>query len=148
MRSGVRVRLPQHWATVLGLAAIFVVVVTVATLEQGAQPHIPSGPQSFLVGTLTAGPVCPVESSPAPAACAPRPVSGAVITVSTPDQGEWGRATSGPDGSYAITLHGYGTVTVTALPVRGLLRAPAPVTVTIDSYQTRRVNLQYDTGIR
>ena len=148
MRSGMRAHIPQHWAVGVALAAIFVVVVIVSTLEQEAQPHIPSGPESFIVGTVTAGPACPVEASPLPSACAPRPVEGAVITVSTPDQGEWGRATTGPDGHYAITLHGYGTVTVTALPVRGLLRVPAPVTVTVDSYQTARVDLQYDTGIR
>ena len=71
-----------------------------------------------------------------------------MTTVSAPDQGEWARSTSGPDGHYAITLHGYGTVTVTALPFRGLLHAPDPVTVTVDSGHTRRVNLQYGTGIR
>jgi hypothetical protein len=148
IRAGIRARLPQHWALGVALAATFVVVVIISTLEQQAQPHVPTGPESFIVGTVTAGPVCPVESSPPPSACAPRPVGGAVITVSTPDQGEWGHATTGPDGSYAITLHGYGTVTVTALPVRGLLRAPTAVTVTIDAYQTRRVDLQYDTGVR
>lgn len=136
------------WPAAVLLAVVFIVVVLISTLEHQAQPHIPSGPQSFLVGTVTAGPVCPVESSPAPAACAPRPVEGALITVSTPDQGEWARATTGPDGHYAITLHGYGTVTVTALAVRGLAHARAPVTVTFEPYQTRRVDLQYDTGIR
>jgi hypothetical protein len=148
MRAGMRARLPQPWAVGVTLAAIFVVVVMIGTLEQQAQPHVPTGPERFIVGTVTAGPVCPVESSPPSAAWAPRPDGGAVITVSTPAQGEWGRATSGPDGSYAITLHGYRTVTLTALPVRGLLRTPAPVTVTIDAYQTRRVDLQYDTGVR
>jgi hypothetical protein len=148
MRAGIRDHLPQPWAVGVTLAAIFVVVVMIGTLEQQAQPHVPTGPERFHVGTVTAGPVCPVESSPPSAAWAPRPDGGAVITVSTPAQGEWGRATSGPDGSYAITLHGYRTVTLTALPVRGLLRTPAPVTVTIDAYQTRRVDLQYDTGVR
>jgi hypothetical protein len=148
MRAGIRAHLPQHWAVGVALAAIFVAVVIISTLEQQAQPHVPTGPESFIVGTVTAGPICPVESGPPSSACAPRPVAGAVITVSTPDQGEWARATSDSDGAYSITLHGYGTVTLTALPVRGLLRAPAPVTVTIDAYQTKRVNLQYDTGVR
>ena len=148
MRVGIGARLPQHWAVGVALTAIFVVVVIISTLEQQAQPHIPTGPESFIVGTLTAGPVCPVESRPISPPCTPRPVSGAVITVSTADQGEWARATSGPDGHYAITLHGYGTVTVTALPVRGLAHVPAPVTVTLDPGQTARVDLQYDTGIR
>jgi len=138
----------RGWATLLALVAVFLVVVIIGTLEQQARPHIPSGLPSFLVGTVTAAPVCPVESTPPLAACAPRPVKGAVITVSTPDQGEWARATTGPDGTYAITVQGYGTVTVTALPVRGLLGAPAPVTVTLDVRQTMRVDLQYDTGIR
>jgi Carboxypeptidase regulatory-like domain len=138
----------RAWPAVVLLAVVLILVVVISTLEQQAQPHVPSGPESFIVGTVTALPVCPVESSPVSSACAPRPVGGAVITVSTPDQGEWARATTDPDGSYSITLHGYGTVTVTALSVEGLLRAPAPLTVSIDSYETRRVNLQYDTGIR
>ena len=34
-----------------------------------------------IIGTATAGPVCPVERYPPDPACAPRPVAGATITV-------------------------------------------------------------------
>ncbi len=44
---------------------------------------------------------------------------------------------------------GFGAITITALPVRGLVGTPARVTVTVDpSDNSRRVDLQYDTGIR
>jgi hypothetical protein len=74
-------------------------------------------------------------------------VAGAVITVSTAEQGEWSRASTGPDGSYLILLHGYGTVTVTALPVQGLLHTPEPVVVTLNPMDTKRVDFEYGTGI-
>jgi hypothetical protein len=70
-----------------------------------------------------------------------------VITVSTAEQGEWARASTAADGSYRILLHGYGTVTVTALPVQGLMVTPAPVTVTLDPMETERVDFEYGTGI-
>ena len=42
-----------------------------------------------------------------------------------------------------------GSVTISALPVAGLMRAPAPVSVTLASPSvTERVDLEYDTGIR
>jgi hypothetical protein len=42
-----------------------------------------------------------------------------------------------------------GIVTVSGLPVAGLMTAPAPVSVTLASPSVvERVDLQYDTGIR
>jgi hypothetical protein len=42
-----------------------------------------------------------------------------------------------------------GTMTISALPVAGLMGAPAPVSVTLVSpSHTERVDLEYDTGIR
>jgi hypothetical protein len=115
--------------------------------DQGSEPT-PAGPISYVVGTVTAGPVCPVEQNPPSPSCAPRPVAGAVIAASFAGQGEVARATTAPDGSYRILMHGYGTYTVTALPVQGLMHAPAPVTVTLEPMDTRRVDFEYDTGIR
>jgi hypothetical protein len=160
----IRALASSRWPTALLLVAAIAVVVLVgigqragqtpspsgqasSPSDQGSDP-IPAGPFTYVVGTVTAGPVCPVEQSPPASSCGPRPVVGAVITASFAAQGEVARATTAPDGSYRILMHGYGTYTVTALPVQGLMRAPAPVTVTLDPMETRRVDFEYDTGIR
>jgi hypothetical protein len=109
----------------------------------------PGGPPPVVVGTVTAGPVCPVERSPAPPNCAPRPVAGAVVIASDANGGELARTTSSADGTYRLTVGQTGTVVITALPVSGLTRAPAPATVTLDGPgAVVKVNLEYDTGIR
>jgi hypothetical protein len=115
--------------------------------NQGTDP-IPAGPFAYVVGSVMAGPFCPVERNPPDPSCAPRPVAGAVITASFAGQGEVARATTAPDGSYRILIHGYGTYTLTALPAQGFMNAPAPVAVTLDPMETRRVDFEYDTGIR
>lgn len=60
-----------------------------------------------------------------------------------------GRTTTAADGTYHFGLGGNGRVTVTALPVAGLMDPPAPITVT-PSFpgQILRVDVVYDTGIR
>lgn len=164
MLDRIRALASSRWPTALLLVAAIAVVVLVgigqragqtpspsgqasSPSDQGSDP-IPAGPFTYVVGTVTAGPVCPVEQNPPASSCGPRPVAGAVIIASFAGQGEVARATTAPDGSYRILMHGYGTYTVTALPVQGLMRAPAPVTVTLDPMETRRVDFEYDTGIR
>ncbi|MGD0018109.1 MAG: carboxypeptidase-like regulatory domain-containing protein [Candidatus Limnocylindrales bacterium] len=154
MRGAVKVS--WRWLAALVLVAAVVVVLAATAQRAGQTPGAsgqspeptPAGPIAYVVGSVTAGPVCPVVQSPAPSSCDPRPVAGAVITVSFADQGEVARATTAADGSYRITIHGYGTVTVTALPLAGLMGAPAPVTVTLEPTETRRLDFDYDTGIR
>ncbi len=101
------------------------------------------------MGTVTAGPVCPVETVPPKPECAPRPVAGAVIVATDAGGQELGRATTAADGSYKIVVGETGTVTISAQPVAGLMRAPAPVSVTLASPgDIDRADLVYDTGIR
>jgi hypothetical protein len=162
----------SRWPTALLLVAAIVIVVLVGIAQRAGQTSGPSGhspspsgaasspsnqasdpipafgPFTYVVGTVTAGPVCPVERNPPDPACAPRPVAGAVITATFSGQGEVARATTAPDGSYRILIDGYGTYTLTALPVQGLMNAPAPVAVTLDPMETRHVDFEYDTGIR
>ena len=164
MLDRIRAKASSRWPTALLLVAAIVIVVLVgigqragqtsgpsgeapSPSDRGSDP-IPAGPLAYVVGSVTAGPVCPVERNPPDPSCAPRPVAGAVITASFAGQGEVARATTAPDGSYRILIHGYGTYTLTALPVQGLMNAPAPVTVTLDPMETRRVDFEYDTGIR
>jgi hypothetical protein len=159
-----RAKASSRWPTALLLVAGIVVVILVgigqragqtpgpagsasSPSNQGSDPT-PAGPISYVVGSVTAGPVCPVERNPPDPSCRPRPVAGAVITASFAGQGEVARATTAPDGSYRITIRGYGTYTLTALPVQRFMHAPAPVTVTLDPMETRRVDFEYDTGIR
>jgi hypothetical protein len=158
-------KVPSRWPLALVLVGAIVVVLLVGTAQRFGQTPNPSGQTAspsaqtpepsfagdvaFIIGTVTAGPVCPVEQSPLPSACAPRPVAGAVITAGNADQSEVARATTAADGSYRIAIHGFGPYTVTALPVAGLMRAPAPVMVTLDPpADTKRVDFEYDTGIR
>jgi hypothetical protein len=72
------------------------------------------------------------------------------VVVATDAGGqELGRATSAADGSYVLPVGETGAVLISALPVPGLARAPAPVSVTLDSpIKIERVDLEYDTGIR
>jgi hypothetical protein len=109
----------------------------------------PEGGPPSVIGTVTAGPVCPVETVPPKPECAPRPVAGAVIVATDAGGQEVGRATTAADGSYQVIVGTTGIVTVSGLPVAGLMTAPAPVSVTLASPNAvERVDLQYDTGIR
>jgi hypothetical protein len=109
----------------------------------------PGGGSPSVTGTITAGPVSPVESSPPNPQCAPRPVAGAVIVATNASGQEVGRATSAADGSYQLIVGETGTVLISALPVAGLATAPAPVSVTLASpSEIESVDFEYDTGIR
>jgi hypothetical protein len=120
----------------------------------GGQPSAtpvgsPAGGPGRVYGIITAGPVCPVERSPADPKCAPRPVAGAVVVAKDATGDELGRATSQADGSYALPLSVKGTVVITALPVAGLVGVPPPVSLTFaDQDDVQQLNLAYDTGIR
>jgi hypothetical protein len=108
-----------------------------------------AGGPGGVTGTITAGPVCPVEQSPADPKCAPRPVAGAVVIAKDATGDEVGRTTSLADGSYRLPVGRKGTFVITALPVSGLARPPAPVSVSfVDPFEWQRLNLEYDTGIR
>ena len=110
---------------------------------------IPASGGPWLVGTATAGPVCPVERYPPDPACAPRPVAGATIVVRDGGGREIARTTSGGDGTYRVAVRA-GTVQVEAGPVPGVMRAPAPIVVVVPAGPAAwvRVDLSYDTGIR
>jgi len=107
-----------------------------------------AGLQSYVFGTVTAGPVCPVERVPPDPSCAPRAVSGAVIIATFPGQGEAARAISSTAGNYRLVISGYGTIVLTASPVSGLLGTPTAVQVNLGPAESRQVDFLYDTGIR
>jgi len=119
-----------------------------ATATAAAAPSLAGGPPRVR-GTVTAGPVCPVEKVPPDPSCAPRPVAGAVIVATNASGDEVGRATTAADGTYALFVTQSGTVTITAQPVTGLMGTPQPVQVTLsEPSQVKQLDLSYDTGIR
>jgi hypothetical protein len=148
--------------TIVGLSALGVLVVVIALVwsvlggfkiqlggASGAPVVTAAGGPPQVVGTVTAGPVCPVEASPPDPQCAPRPVAGAVIVVTDTSGLELGRTTTEPGGSYSLFVGETGAVIVSALPVPGLPGTPSPVSITLPAPSTiNRVDLEYDTGIR
>ena len=141
-------------ARILGLLACALVIACVS--PSGASPTAdpapvisPAGGPPGVTGTVTAGPVCPVETVPPRPGCKPRPVVGAVIVATDAGGQEVGRATTAADGSYQMVVGETGTLTISGLPVPGLMGTPAPISITLASPSvTERVDLQYDTGIR
>ncbi len=108
-----------------------------------------AGGPGGVMGVITAGPTCAVEQASPDPKCAPRPVAGAVVVAKDAIGDEVGRAISLPDGSYRLPVGLAETVTITALPVTGLIRAPAPASITFpDQFEWETLNLVYDTGIR
>ena len=116
----------------------------------GCGPSSPTRPPDGDAGlsiTAVAGPTCPVERIPPDPACAPRPVPGAEVRITTPDGHEVTGARLDGAGLATIALPP-GAYVVTALPVTGLLGTPAAVRVTVDPGAFAAVDLVYDTGIR
>jgi hypothetical protein len=141
-------------ARVLPLLAL-VLVAACGSTSGGSQPLDPSpvvspagGPPS-VTGTVTAGPVCPVEQNPPDPGCAPRPVEGAVIVATNASGQEVGRTTSAADGSYRLIVGETGLVLISASHVDGLAGDPAPVSVLLDApSEVEHLDFEYDTGIR
>ena len=116
-------------------------------VPEEAWPGRAPRPDSGIVGTVTSGPVCPVEKVPPDPACAPRPVAGAVILIRDASGATVFRVTTGADGSFVAAV-GPGRYVVAAQPVQGLMGTPAPVDVTVAAGAISTVPLVYDTGIR
>jgi len=101
-----------------------------------------------VVGTVLAGPTCPVEQEPPDPDCADRPVDGAVIVVMDAGQ-ELTRVTTGEDGTFEIRLPIGTEYMLVPQSVEGLLETPAAATVILTAVNERiRVTFTYDTGIR
>jgi hypothetical protein len=133
----------MHLRGILSAGLVLSLVVCACT-----NPVPTIGPAPTVSGIVTAGPTCPVERSPEPSTCTPRPVGGAVVIASDPNGTEITRATTDSDGAYLLGVATSGSVIISALPVAGLARPPAPVTVDVAPNGHAVVNLEYDTGIR
>lgn len=122
----------------------------IATPQSPSTPApTPAGGAPVIQGTVTAGPVCPVEMNPPDPACAPRPMAGAVIIATDRTGAEVARATTAADGTFELLPGRTGTLLVTAQPVEGLMGVPDPVAVQLtEPGMVVHVDLAYDTGIR
>ena len=110
---------------------------------------IPTTGGPYLVGRVTASPTCPVMRNPPDPACAPRPVAGAVIAVTSTAGAAAVTAVTDADGVYRLSVPA-GSYTVTPQPVEGLMEtaAPAPASVPDGAGASVRVDFSFDTGIR
>ena len=100
-----------------------------------------------VTGYAHAGPVCPVQQDPPDAACADRPVAGAVLLV-VDDAGDViGDIRTDADGRFESRLPA-GNYTLVPQPVEGLLGTAQPQTFTTGRGLAPGVDLAYDTGIR
>jgi hypothetical protein len=132
----------------------FLVVLLVGSLGGCTGPPgasgeaVPVSPTGVgITGQVHAGPTCPV-SQPGDPACADRPVSGAVLVVTTAVGAEVARATSAVDGTFSLSL-APGDYILVPQPVSGLMGTaqPIPFRVAGDS-APQPLDVSYDTGIR
>lgn len=109
---------------------------------------VPTPGVAILHGTVSAGPVCPVERNPPDPACADRPVAGAVLVVLDATGGEVARVTSGADGRFQVEL-GPGAYRLVPQPRQGLMGTAVPVAFQVEAGESPTpLAVSYDTGIR
>jgi hypothetical protein len=132
----------------------FVVVLAVAAFGGCTVPPGASGPAATVspsgigvTGTAHAGPTCPV-AQPGDPACADRPVSGAVLVVTTVAGAEVARATSAADGTFSVAL-APGDYVLVPQPVTGILGTARSIPFHVaDGNPPPALDVSYDTGIR
>lgn len=95
------------------------------------------------MGTVSAGPTCPVERINSP--CPPRPVAAEIDAVDAAGQ-RAGSTRSGADGTYRLAL-GPGTYVLTVATGSAFPRCPS-TTVVVPAAGVATVNISCDTGIR
>lgn len=99
-----------------------------------------------VLGTVTAGPTCPVVQDPPDPNCADRPVPDARIVVFDVSGAAVAHTITSEGGMFQIGL-APGVYEVVAEPVPGLMGLPAPVQLEVAD-QFISIALVYDTGIR
>jgi hypothetical protein len=136
--------------TILALSAALIVGVLGGCTAPpgGSGPSVPASPNALGVsGAVHAGPTCPV-AQPGDPACADRPVSGAVLVVTTAAGAEVARATSAADGTFSVAL-APGDYILVPQPVSGLMgTAPSIPFHVVVAGPPPALDVSYDTGIR
>lgn len=106
-------------------------------------------PDSGIVGTVVAGPVCPVVSVPLRPACRPRPLAATLRVRLAAGHGRWTSVRAGANGRFRLRLRP-GLYTVRGLPRAGspLPRPPADRRVRVRAGHFTAVVVVYDSGLR
>ena len=108
----------------------------------------PPLPVSGVRGTVTKGPICPVERDPPDPACAEPPVAGAELVIEDLSGTEVARLTTAVDGSFSADL-APGAYRLVPQPVEGLMGTAPPVEFRVEAGEAPAdLQLSYDTGIR
>ena len=148
------------WVTRGGELLVFVPGTAVAAVNSGFQAAFPNdsipantallgrclpAPESGIEGSVTLGPICPVQSDLLP--CPDRPYQATLVFLDAQGR-EAARATSGSDGRYRVALQA-GRYTVLPLaPGSGPYPRASAVDATVVAGFVTIVNIAYDTGIR
>jgi len=106
---------------------------------------IPPDLNSGITGTITRGPICPVQIEGDPS-CDDQPYAGTVV-VRLAGGLEVTRFTAGADGTFRVALLP-GAYTLTPLPGPNGFPHSSPVEVTVPPDTFVQVDISYDTGIR
>lgn len=136
------------WRAAPRQLALFAAIVLGLTACNGPASPSPTGDASTGIGgSVTAGPVCPVQKNPPDPSCAPRLVAGATIVIRDPSGAQVAVAISGADGSFFVRLPP-GDYLVDPRPVEGLLGTAAQQPASVANGAVTTIQLDYDTGIR
>src|SRR5512145_2508366 len=130
-----------------GPRSLFILITVIAAIIAASGCLRPETGTGTLTGTVSIGPLCPVEPctisrDQLDAAYEARP-----ITISTSGGSVVTTVTASPDTGYSVTLEP-GTYIVD-IPHQGIGGSPElPATVSIHSGETVRLDISIDTGIR
>lgn len=138
----------HHWVYAVGPdRAVSIVSQEGEPAPDEAWPAPGAAGRTGIGGTVTAGPVCPVEMNPPDPACAPRLIAGAVLVIRLASGAEVARVTTDAAGAYFAEVPA-GGYAVEPQPVTGLMGTAEPHSVTVNAGITARLDFSYDTGIR
>jgi len=120
-------------------------VVTLVAAGMMAACGVAGGPTGLLQGTVTLGPISPVEQVGAPPNTRPY---AATIDVETPGGDVVATVSSGEDGVFAVRLQAGSYRLVPRSPEGQPLPRATPLDAAVVADGTTRVTIAYDTGIR
>lgn len=135
--------------TLITAALASFALVALVGCSNGTSSPSPSPAGVTVTGIVEAGPVCPVER-PGDAACDPRPVEGARISIVGSAGSEVAHATSAVDGSFEVSLPP-GEYELIPQAVEGILGTAPPIHIQVrpgGAVTPSPIELEYDTGIR
>jgi hypothetical protein len=127
------------------LVAIMSVLLTFSTCEDNI-----SGDKGLLEGTISIGPICPVETDPPSSECLPTAETYKAYPVSiwTQDGGRRiTQITPALDGSFSVVLVP-GQYLIELDKDNGIGGSNLPITIVIGAQEKKNLSIDIDTGIR